>query len=56
MYNQFLLAPTQLGIIVGGYSLAMLVGQAGLGSLSDDYLPGNQFCGINSLNRYTSGC
>jgi MFS family permease len=37
MYNQLLLTPTQLGIIVGGYSLAMLVGQAGLGSLSDRY-------------------
>jgi MFS family permease len=31
------LTPTQLGIIVGGYGLAMLIGQAGLGQLSDRY-------------------
>src|SRR5262249_9746799 len=37
MYNYLLLTPTQLGIIVGGYGLAMLIGQAGLGQLSDRY-------------------
>ncbi|MBV9230741.1 MAG: MFS transporter [Chloroflexi bacterium] len=37
MYNQLSLTPTQLGIIVGGYGLAMLLGQAGLGQLSDRY-------------------
>jgi len=37
MYNQLFLSPTQLGIIVGGYGLAMLVGQASLGQLSDRY-------------------
>ena len=37
MYNHLLLTPTQLGIIVGGYGLAMLIGQAGLGQLSDRY-------------------
>ena len=37
MYNRLLLTPTQLGIIVGGYGLAMLVGQVGLGQLSDRY-------------------
>ncbi len=37
VYNQLFLTPTQLGIIVGGYGLAMLVGQAALGRLSDRY-------------------
>lgn len=37
LYNQLLMTPTQLGIIVGGYGLAMLIGQAGLGQLSDRY-------------------
>ena len=37
LYNRLLLTPTQLGIIVGGYGLAMLIGQAGLGQLSDRY-------------------
>jgi MFS transporter, DHA1 family, multidrug resistance protein len=37
LYNHLLLTPTQLGIIVGGYGLAMLIGQAGLGQLSDRY-------------------
>ena len=37
LYNHLLLTPTQLGIIVGGYGLAMLIGQAGLGQLSDSY-------------------
>jgi MFS family permease len=37
MYNQLFLTPTQLGIIVGGYGLAMLIGQVGLGQLSDRY-------------------
>lgn len=37
MYNQLFLTPTQFGIIVGGYGLAMLIGQAGLGQLSDRY-------------------
>jgi MFS family permease len=37
LYNQVLLTPTQLGIIVGGYGLAMLIGQATLGQLSDRY-------------------
>ena len=35
VYNQLSLTPTQLGIIVGGYGLAMLLGQAFLGKLSD---------------------
>jgi len=34
-YNQLLLTPTQLGLIVGGYGLASLLGQAFLGKLSD---------------------
>ena len=34
-YNQLLLTPTQLGLIVGGYGLATLLGQAFLGKLSD---------------------
>jgi MFS family permease len=37
LYNQVLLTPTQLGIIVGGYGLAMLIGQVTLGQLSDRY-------------------
>jgi len=37
MYNQLFLSPTQLGVVVGGYGLAMLVGQASLGQLSDRY-------------------
>lgn len=37
VYNQLFLTPTQLGIIVGGYGLAMLLGQAGLGQLSDHF-------------------
>ena len=37
IYNQLFLTPTQLGIIVGGYGLAMLLGQAGLGQLSDKF-------------------
>ena len=36
-YNQLLLSPTQLGIIVGGYGLAMLLGQAFFGTLSDRF-------------------
>ncbi len=36
-YNQLSLTPTQLGFIVGGYGLAMLLGQAFLGKLSDRY-------------------
>ena len=34
-YNQLALSPTQLGIIVGVYGLAMLLGQGFLGTLSD---------------------
>jgi DHA1 family tetracycline resistance protein-like MFS transporter len=34
-YNQLLLTPTHLGLIVGGYGLATLLGQAFLGKLSD---------------------
>ena len=34
-YNQIALSPTQLGIIVGAYGLAMLLGQGFLGTLSD---------------------
>ena len=34
-YNQLLLTPTQLGLIVGGYGLTTLLGQAFLGKLSD---------------------
>lgn len=34
-YNQLLFTPTQLGLIVGGYGLASLLGQAFLGKLSD---------------------
>jgi len=37
IYNQLSLTPTQLGIIVGGYGLAMLLGQAFLGKSSDNY-------------------
>lgn len=37
LYNQVLLTPTHLGVIVGGYGLAMLIGQAALGHLSDRY-------------------
>jgi MFS family permease len=36
-YNQLFLTPTQLGFIVGGYGLAMLLGQAFLGKSSDHY-------------------
>ena len=36
-YNQLSLNPTQLGIIIGGYGLAMLLGQAFLGTLSDRF-------------------
>ena len=36
-YNQLSLTPTQLGIIVGCYGLAMLLGQGFLGTLSDRY-------------------
>jgi MFS family permease len=37
VYNQLLLTPTQLGILVGGNGLVMLAGQAGPGQLSDRY-------------------
>jgi MFS family permease len=37
VYNQLSLTPTQLGIIVGGYGLAMLLGQGFLGKLSDRF-------------------
>lgn len=36
-YNQLLLSPTQLGIIIGAYGLTMLLGQAFLGNLSDRF-------------------
>jgi MFS family permease len=36
-YNQLSMTPEQLGFIVGGYGLAMLLGQAFLGKLSDRY-------------------
>ncbi len=36
-YNQLLLSPTQLGIIIGAYGLTMLLGQAFLGNLSDQF-------------------
>lgn len=36
-YNQLSLNPTQLGIIIGCYGLAMLLGQAFLGTLSDRF-------------------
>ena len=36
-YNELSLTPTQLGLIVGGYGLATLLGQAFLGKLSDNY-------------------
>lgn len=36
-YNQLLLSPTQLGIIIGAYGLTMLLGQAFLGNLSDHF-------------------
>lgn len=36
-YNQLDMTPTQLGLIVGGYGLTVLLGQAFLGQLSDTF-------------------